>query len=65
MSVEQKLSQRYVDKEKMIKFFNTHPDFMGHNCGCYVCLLIVSMAAVLLTFNRQKMIVIFSPCPDL
>lgn len=32
MAVQQELSKRYIDKEKLGKFWRTHPDFQGQPC---------------------------------
>ena len=32
MAIKQALSKRYIDKEKLGKFWRTHPDFKGQPC---------------------------------
>lgn len=31
--VSQELPTRYIDKEKLAKFWRTHPDFKGKSCA--------------------------------
>ena len=32
MAIQQELSKRYIDKEKLGNFWRTHPDFQGQSC---------------------------------
>lgn len=32
MAIQQEISKRYIDKEKLGNFWRTHPDFQGHPC---------------------------------
>lgn len=31
--ISQELPTRYIDKEKLVKFWRTHPDFRGKSCA--------------------------------